>query len=267
MSMMTIKGWLPDPEVLPEHFRFEPFAKPSVHARFRSYQQGLPGVDFDIKHSVPIYDQGAIGSCVLNSVCGAMNIVLDTQENKTDMLSRLFLYWHCRKYMGTKDQDSGTYLWLGADRAKFVGVCNEKTWGYSQANLFQAPTPDCYPEASDNKATAWFKIDGTYKERCDQVEEAVRANHPVIFGTPVDQGIMDYRAGQVLGIPQGPILGGHAMVVTGVHFINGRRVFRIRNSWGQYYGDGGHLLMDEEWMGWPSLTDLWLLTRMDPLLF
>lgn len=266
MPLMTIKGWIPDPEVLPEYFTAREFSDRYVQRAFTGMMKSVGG-DHDIPHQVPVYDQEDIGSCVLNSSTGCMNIVLSLQKNQTEELSRNFAYWHCRKVMGTKNEDSGTYLWLAVDRHQHVGVCHEKTWKYGHETLFQAPTPDCYPEASDNKATAWFAIKGDGKARCDQVEQAVRANHPVMFGTPVDMQIQTYQKGQILSIPSGSILGGHAMVVTGVRYINGRRVFRIRNSWGWWYGDAGHLLMDEEWLGWSSLTDLWVLTAMDPLMF
>ena len=213
------------------------------------------------------------GNCVLNSSTGALNIVLAVEAQTTMMLSRLFLYWLCRYAMGTLDQDSGTYTHLAVDRIGKIGVCQETFWQYQDSNLYVPPPPECYPAASDNKATAWFNITdpaaGTSgPTRLDQIETAIRSNHPVIFGTPCDGTIQSYIAGQVLGIPNvNALIGGHSMCVTGVHYLDGARVWRIRNSWSTSYGDDGHLLISDDWMGWVSLTDLWLLTRMDPLLF
>lgn len=269
---MTVKGWLRDKD-MPDHIRRGRGKKRSftdVHRSFvnKASSAAQQGSSYDIPHEPSCYDQGDIGSCVLNATVGAVNIVLANEGQLTAMLSRLFLYWLCREVMGTIDQDSGTYTHLAVERVGNIGVCNENMWAYSDANMYVAPPPECYPEASDNKATAWFSIDATGSARLDQLEAAIRANHPVIYGSPVSSAIQTYRAGQVLSIPDAnDIIGGHSTVFTGVHYINGKRVWRIRNSWGPGYGDNGHFLIDDAWAAWPDLDDLWVITRMDPLLF
>ncbi len=133
--------------------------------------------------------------------------------------------------------------------------------------MFVAPTPDCYTEASDNQIKDWFSIEDGSPNVLDQIEAAVRANHPVPFGTLVDDSIFSYEVGQVLSIPMGTIAGGHSMCVTGIRYINGNRAWRIRNSWSPNYGDNGHLLIDDAYMGWAQTNDRWVLTRMNNILF
>jgi hypothetical protein len=179
----------------------------------------------------------------------------------------MFLYGLCREVMGTKDKDSGAQSYIAVDRVGKIGVCTEKAFPYIDENMFGGIPPECYPEASDNKATAWFNLQGEGEDRLAQLDVAIRANHPVIFGTRVDAVIQSYVKGQILSIPTGAFIGGHEMVVVGIRYINGKRCWRIRNSWGAGYGDDGHLLIDDAFMGWSRLVDLWLMTRMDPLLF
>lgn len=269
---LTVKGYLPDRD-MPTSMRKARGAVRSftdVHKTFvsKAASAAQAGGDYDIPNEPPCYNQLDIGSCVLNAVTGAANIVLANEGQKTTMLARLFLYWLCREVMGTLDQDSGTYTHLAVERFGNIGCCDESMWEYSDANLYLPPTPDTYPAASDNKATAWFNINAQGAARLDQLEAALRSNHPVIYGSPVSSAIQNYQAGQILTIPAAnDIIGGHSTVFTGVRYIDGQRVWRIRNSWSADYGDNGHFLIDDSWAAWPELDDLWVITRMDPLLF
>jgi hypothetical protein len=265
VSLQTVSGWLPDPAEMPEGYQRRPFAD---HLNTFTANAASASGDYDIPSSHSAYDQGGWGSCVANATLGAMNIVLEVQAQKTVLLSRFFLYWLCRELMGTKDQDSGTHMYMAVDRVGKVGACSEQTFPYVDANMFGGIDPAAYPEASDNKATAWFGVNGSGADRLDQLDASVRSNHPVIYGGPVGAAMRGYQKGQVLSIPDPTtVIGGHAMVVTGIRYINGQRRWRIRNSWSWMFGDDGHLLIDDDYMGWYQLRDFWLLSRMDPLLF
>lgn len=266
---MMLKGWLQDPTDV----QYKPFTP--VHPLFTSKctAKASSGNDYDIPHEPPTYDQLDIGSCVLNATVGAMSMVLSVEHQSIVMLSRLFLYFLCRDFMGTLDEDTGTYTHLAVDRVGKIGCCRESTWPYSDQDFMVngravRPRPECFPEASDNKATAWFRIDSSAAQRLAEMEAAIRSDHPIIFGSPCSSAIRTYSAGDVLGIPDlSDIIGGHSMVFTGVRYIDGQRCWVVRNSWSEAYGDRGHLLIDDAWASWPALSDLWVLTRMDPLLF
>jgi hypothetical protein len=269
MPVRELRGCLPDPADV-EYKSFTP-----VHTTFvnRCTALAADGNDYDIPHQPPAYDQLGIGSCVLNSVVGAMSIVLSVEHQAIVMLSRLWLYFLCSDYMGTLNDDKGTYPWLAVDRVGKIGCCRESTWPYGPADFMVKeqrvrPKPACYTEASDNKATAWFRIDASGAARLNQMEASIRSDHPIIFGTPCASDIRRYQAGEVMSTPDmNDIIGRHAMVFTGVRYLAGRRVWVVRNSWGFDYGDNGYLLLDDAWASWAALEDLWLLTRMDSLMF
>ena len=268
---MPLKGWLPD-RTMPKALREQrgpvvPFSSALAKFIALAAPKAQAGTDYDIPNEPACFDQGDIGSCVLNATVGAVSIVLATEGLPFTMLSRLFLYGLCRQEMGTFGQDSGTYTHLAVERVGSIGVCREATWDYTDNNLFQVWPQDAYPEASDNKVTSWYSIDST-SDRLAALEAAIRSNHPVIYGSPVSSAIQSYQAGQVLTVPDAnDIIGGHSTCFTGVRYINGQRVWRIRNSWGTSYGDNGHFLIDDAWASWAQLEDLWVLSRADALMF
>lgn len=260
---MKIGGYLPNPATLPAGYALKPFS--SIYNTFAS--KAVAGSnDYIIPSVLACYDQEQWGACVTNALTGVLNIVLELEGNTTTMLSRMFLYNLCRKAMGTSAQDSGTYPYLACERIAKIGICNEETLAYTQASFAGGIPPECYPEASDNKASAWFDVQGSGDDRLAQLDIAIRANHPVLFCTTVGKDIENYKAGQVLSKPSDDI-GGHALAIVGIQYVNNKRCWRIRNSWGTSYGDNGHLLVDDDYMSWSDTRDLHLLTRMDPLLF
>lgn len=219
---------------------------------------------------VPVFDQGQLGSCVLNATCAAAEILLTIEGLPYVPLSRLWLYWLCSKSQGTLGEDTGTEVALAVDRAEKLGFCSEALWAYTDdAAKFFVPPADALNavlEGADNQLTATVKIDATGSAKADQIEAAIRANHTPIFGTPVDSKIQSYQPGQVLTRPKdADIIGGHSMLFTGVRRVNGARQFMPRNSWGAGYGEKGRLWIDESYVEWPELNDVWVVTRMPGL--
>ena len=70
---------------------------------------------------------------------------------------------------------------------------------------------------------------------------------PVIFAIRSGPRLVAHRGGGVFDTPEDAPGIGHAMLVTG--YDDARRAFRIQNSWGREWGDGGY--------AWYSY-DLWL---------
>jgi hypothetical protein len=272
MPVREIQGYLSGKDMPAQllHDRGEVKSLDLVHARLSGMEStaSVTGADYDIPNEPAAYDQGDEGSCVINATCGAEDTILAVEGLAPQMPSRNFLYWLCRAAMGTTAQDSGTYTHLAVERVGNIGICSEKMWAYGPTTLYTPPSPQCYPEASDNKAKAWYQLTATGTARLNQLEATIRANHPVIYGAPVGQALQAYQAGQVLTIPTPTsIIGGHATCVVGIRYINGKRAWRIRNSWGTDFGDNGHFLIDDAYMSWSQLDDLWIMTRMSALLF
>ncbi len=91
---------------------------------------------------------------------------------------------------------------------------------------------------------------------------AIRANHPVIFGTRVGSEFQKYVGeDKVFDIPADDI-GGHAMIIVGIRInSNGQKEFLIRNSWGNW-GQQGHAWLSANYLMWSKTNDVFVPTRM-----
>lgn len=70
-----------------------------------------------------------------------------------------------------------------------------------------------------------------------EVAEAILTVGPVVVGTVWTADMFTPDADHVLH-PTGPVMGGHAYVLNGFDSFTG--MFRVKNSWGRMWGDGGH---------------------------
>lgn len=212
----------------------------------------------------PISSQGGLSSCVSNATCDALEILLGL-EGKVVQLSRLFVYWNARVYTKDTNQDTGSFIRNAFDSLKTLGVCSESKWLYDESKVFAQPPYRAYKEANSNKITSYFRISSDGSERVADIERAVRANHPVVFGTPVSSEFTaSYGVDKVWSRPEKSI-GRHAMIITGVRNGASGKEFLIRNSWGLQWGDNGHCWFDESYITYDQTSDIWVPTRMPDL--
>lgn len=266
---MTYKlgGHLPDPlddTARSRYWNFSTQLRPHL----------TPGAgDVDLRpYASPRHDQGRTGSCVAQSVVKALENLerqeicrsrgLAPSQLRADMhtnLSVLALYYLCREQMQPQrvQDDSGTHLFLACDCLRRFGVCTEAEWPFDPSKLFDAPSIMAMREAYVHKLSAYYRITEDGADRVQRVLEALRANHPVVYGTEVGDNWMTYQAGAVLQRPT-TSLGGHATHLVG--WDEGRGVFIGENSWGTAWGDDGYYLMAPEVIADPCSRDFWVIT-------
>lgn len=219
--------------------------------------------EYVIPDFTPIGDQLNVGSCVANTWCDMLEILMGLENpNAVKQLSRLFLYWVARYLTGIQFEDRGTYNRAAAYQLRKVGIIEEKWFPYDTSMVFTSPELDLYSMASNCRIDSYYNIGSTGTNKLDDVETAVRANHPVAIGTVVAQEFMRYRGGgHVFHIPS-TWEGRHAMIVIGVRTVDGRRQFLLRNSWSKNWGDNGYAWVDEDYIESELTRDLWAATRM-----
>lgn len=219
-----------------------------------------------IPERTPISDQGERGTCAANAWMDALEILLGLESPaQVVQLSRIFAYWVARVLTGDEGEDSGAYLRAVAHQLRKIGVVEEQYLPYRDTleAVLTPPPLDLYTMASNNRIGSFYRIESAEERKLDDIELAIRANHPVVSAAPVDDAFLDYRGGgHVFGVPA-TNSGLHAMIITGVRCVGGRRQFLRRNSWGPHWGDDGHAWCDQDYVLLDS--DVWVGTRLPGL--
>lgn len=225
---------------------------------------GIP-TDFIIPEYTPISDQGSIGSCASNAFCDNLEILKGLEDpSKVVQVSRLFSNYNAHAKEGTINQDNGVFIHDVLLCAQSIGICLESVWEYDISKEFVHPSIEAYQQAADNTIENFYQITSTGADRLNDMEAAIRASHPVIFGTQIAQELEDASdPNKVFDIPTTSI-GGHALVCVGVKYdVNGNRSWKIRNSWSQKWNSGtGHCFFSDNYMAWDQTSDLFVPTRM-----
>lgn len=214
----------------------------------------------------PISDQGQRGTCAANAWMDALEILMGLERpGGVIQLSRLFVYWTARVLTGLHREDGGVYLRAVAHQLRKIGVVEETYLPYRDSlDAVLAPPPlHLYTMASNNRIGSFYRIDSAGRQKLDEIELALRANHPVISAAPVGDEFLGYRGGGHVFGPPARSQGMHAMIFVGVRRAGGRREFLRRNSWGTAWGDDGHAWCSEDYVLLDE--DVWVGTRLPGL--
>lgn len=205
----------------------------------------------------PIVDQGNLGSCTANALCGLVSY-LDPKM----IGSRLFLYYNEREMEGTVNSDAGAYIEDGVTSLINKGICSESLWPYIVSRFRVKPTNNCYKEALKHQILTTKHINNDLQS----MKNALQLGYPFVVGILVYQSFMTPAVAKT-GIvsmpkPNEQLLGGHAIVCVG--YDDKKKLFIMRNSWGIYWGDKGYFYLPYDYLLSSSLTsDLWCLTKIE----
>lgn len=204
----------------------------------------------------PVENQRNVGSCVGNATVGALELLENLRGDAYVDLSRLFVYYNARAAMGEETQDNGSFIRDAFMSLSVLGVCPEELWTYDTAKVFIRPAWKAYKAAYGHRINKFYKIFSTGEDRIAEIESALRAKCPVVFGASVYEA---YRTctGKV-AMPSGASIGGHAQCIVG--FDSVARYFIVRNSWGTSWGDGGYAYMPYEYLDAADANDFWVAT-------
>lgn len=210
----------------------------------------------------PVEDQGHLGSCVGNSVVGALEFLQLRAGRQLNDLSRLFVYYNSRLMHHDQDKDSGTYIRLAFGTLSTLGTCSESIWPYDTSKVFVRPRLSAYRDGYANKIGSYYSIDSAGSQRVDDVKEALRAQHPVVFGMYVDNDYIRFYGPGTVPMPRKTRTGGggHAQLIVG--YDDNNASWLVRNSWGTAWGDAGYAWVPYDYVDASDGNDFWVATSL-----
>jgi C1A family cysteine protease len=201
----------------------------------------------DISESMPpVYDQGQIGSCVLNAAASLVQFL------KPDtMPSRLFAYYNARVLDGDVGGDNGTTPSSAIYVLKNQGVCSEITWPYEQDDLLIKPIHQAYDEALKE-----IVLQDLALSNLNEMRHCLAHKFPFMFGFQVysyfESQYMASNPYLRLPTPTEQCMGGHGVAAVG--YNDDKKLIKVRNSWGPGWGDNGHFYMPYDYITDPDLA-------------
>ena len=204
-----------------------------------------------------IENQGNLGSCTGNAIAGAIEL-LHKRQNRTLDISRLFIYYYERMFIGTVNYDSGAYIRDGIKACYTYGAPTENLWPYNISKFRTVPPKEALIDAAKRKVTSYQRA-ADFKA----VIDAITSGYPVTIGfsvyssfdspTVAKTGIMPYP-----DTSKERLLGGHAVLLVGYNKNN--NTFIARNSWGTNWGDRGYFYMPFQVIQNNSMSsDFWVI--------
>lgn len=208
----------------------------------------------------PVFNQGNIGSCTANALCGLIGYLQPLMIG-----SRLFLYYNERDTDNNTtidtDTDGGAYLSDGIFSLQKYGICQELDWPYIVEKFDDKPNDDCYKYASKYTITQVENIDNDIF----QMKNNLANGNPFVVGIAVYSSFESIKVAKTGMVPIPTVkdifLGGHAVVCVG--YDDMKKIWIMRNSWGSNWGDKGYFYLPYLYLLSSSLsTELWCIKKM-----
>ncbi len=214
----------------------------------------MPQQKVDLREwASPIEEQQNLGSCTAQAVIGAYELLLNLHyPDQFVDLSRLFLYYNARLIAGDIDEDVGAYVSTAIEAVKTYGLCREELWPYDPNQFKTKPNWRCYHDGGRRSVNNVQELTSH-----DQIITALDDQHPVIVGVAVYSGFdMVHNNATTLPMPQQSEepKGSHAMCIVG--YDNNRQSFLLRNSFGNDWGESGHVWIPYAY-GLENFSDMW----------
>lgn len=239
-------GWLADAADDRDHR----YAAPRV--------SGLPlRVDLRLE-CPPVYNQGPLGSCTANAIAGAIQFEQMKRRTRSEVPSRLFIYYNERSLIGMTGFDTGAPNRDGIKSVAKLGACDELAWSYDITKFAEQPPQSCYAAAARHRVGEYQRL----AQDVEQLRGCLADGHPFVFGFLIyssfeRQAVVTSGHASMPAANERP-LGGHAVLGVGYDDINQR--FLVRNSWGTNWGMRGYFTLPYAYLTSADLaSDFWTI--------
>ena len=246
-------------------------AKPSADAKKYSenrYKESELPRKVDLrKYLTAVEDQGQTSSCVANAVAGAYEYLAKMHTGEDYDVSRMFIYYNGR-YEGTEEggkiEDSGCYIQHAIEGLKKWGACAEANYPFDPAIVNDEPYQENYDEAAE------FLVQDMAAVPTDLYawKHSLAEGYPIIFGINLYKSFDKQRKKGLVPIPSDTEAsreshGGHAMLAVG--YSDKDKLFIVRNSWGEGWGDKGYCYIPYDYLVNPKFNDgdSWIIKQLN----
>lgn len=196
----------------------------------------------DLRQSfTPVKSQGSLGSCSAFAVTSVIEYMIRRLTGEIRNMSEAFLYYNAREAVGKQNENCGTSIYRIIKEAMTAGICDESHHQYDENNFSAAPSDLAFAEAQKCLVVKAMNV----KVETEAIKSAIADGHPVVISARIFDSFGSDRAGFVR-MPSPDEISpreefSHAMVICG--YSDDYKVFVIRNSWGEDFGDGGYCYM------------------------
>lgn len=216
---------------------------------------------------IPMLDQGNAGTCGPHSLSYGICQAEYHATGKFDPPSILQIYYGARLETLNPDElrsDTGVTMALMYKGVKRWGAASEKFWSYDDRTSM--PGGKVPKFAQEPPGHVWADARNLTVRRYIRLKKIDDAKRVIFEGAAPNFGIIVYKrafdqAGKTGLHPakaakSDQVLGGHALTFYGWDDTRHDGVWKVRNSWGSNWGNGGCFLLPYAWeetMDWFSI--------------
>jgi C1A family cysteine protease len=157
---------------------------------------------------------------------------------------------------GNESEDEGcSYREAYQGLSKF-GFTDEQLWSYNESKVFEKPSQEAYDNANKTLIKKYKSV-----LQCQySLKFAICEELPIAFGSMLYENFEKLDENGVVPLPSGNMVGGHAMLIVG--YDDGKKLFKVLNSWGSSWGLNGCCFMTYEHVLNPEWSfDFYVLTK------
>jgi C1A family cysteine protease len=258
-SDKIVFGWIPD---LPD---FRDFSFSKVVTTYKAPKTLPNKSELDLTKFSKVEDQKNLGSCTANAAAGIIEYMERMAKGNHIDVSRLFVYKVTRKLMNEVG-DTGAYLRDTLKAMRLFGALPEEYWPYVTSTFDAEPTAYQYAIAGNYKSLSYFRVDQqgmTAEDILLSIKQRIQKRLPLMFGFTCFSSLNSVKADGIIPFPTAGenMIGGHAVLLVG--YDDDKKLFKIRNSWGESWGEKGYGYLPYDYLLQGLMVDIWGVSKQD----
>ncbi len=200
-------------------------------------------------------DQGQTMSCVGFATTTAIRLLAALQGVGLPLLSSTAIYTLARELDGGDLSDHGCRPRDALRALQKYGVVEEARWPFSPRAIFEVAALDVIRSGSMAQVQAYYRITTAGEERLRELRTAISQRYVPVFAMDLTEGYDSVRKGATY-VPWGANNGSHYQALIGYTATK----FRVLNSWGDRWSDGGKCWLDATFIAGSNVRDIYVFT-------